>query len=382
MPAPESSCGAHRFCFLSLFIDIMAHLHRKKTITLHFDPKEGGRPPAWDIYQCVLSLGLIREDLEAVEEEFGSHRVHLKVKEASTSLDEYSELLKVRDRKLRCEDGSERTVRATLSDQQVTTVRIRNLPLEVSDDKVREDLEEYGYVFEMKEEVYGASHPFARLKTGVRIVFMEIYVPIPNFIEIAGCQVYAEYFGQPRTCSICASTKHMRAKCPERGGRRREEQERESVVEEIWSEDSYAAPERPRASSEPPPTLPPLLDVTPPAASTPAAADAPAADAEQQHPSTPPRDVSQPEAAAQPTEPAQQPSDVTPQQHPVSVQTTEEGGEGVEEEEREEGVYSKAWEKVKEQAAMKKRQASESPESPTWKEKTRNGKKGRKKEKK
>jgi hypothetical protein len=83
--------------------------------------------------------------------------------------------------------------------------------------EVKAALSVYGKVLDMKFEVYGEKSGLAGLLTGVRLVRMEPERHVPNFVKMGGCEAYVEYFGQPKTCSICGATTHLRAACDQRG---------------------------------------------------------------------------------------------------------------------------------------------------------------------
>lgn len=310
------------------------------TTTLNFLKKEGGRPPASDVFLFVTkNLRRTCRDLEGVEEEFGGSRVHLKFKRSALTEEVIQDMLSNRKRKMKCEDGSERTVILTVNGQQLITMKIRNLPIEVSTSDMCEALEEYGDVLDSERDRYGEGHPFCGVWSGVRTVTFEMRKHIPNFINICGWTVFVEYPGQPRTCSVCSSTDHLRSKCPEKRRKKHEVRERQHETEEPPpADDSEAEPE----PSGAPPLLPP-----PPAASE------PSADVIRQ-PSPPPADVTA-EAGIAPTCKTQ------PQQHPVSKQTT--GGEiGAEEKRRNVERWKIVEGMMRSRSLSRKREASGSPE--------------------
>lgn len=301
---------------------------RRLTLTLNFLREEGGRPPAKDLYVFIVArLECRLEDIEGIDQEFGSDRVHVKVKSYEMKTDAWWDArLSKPKMEMECSDGTVRTVYVTINGGKLWKVKIRNLPFEVSNEMIVDALRNSILVCDIFEERYGEEHVFRSIKTGVRILIGILKVHIPNYYEIEGFTAYVEYAGQPRSCAICSSYKHLRAKCPKRQRLwKPEERERQPVTEDEGADDdSDAAPESRRAESEPPPSLPPLLAATPPAASASQADDAPP------HQNPPPADVTLP-ADKPPGESEQPASDVDrpaadappgnntkPQQQPVS----------------------------------------------------------------
>lgn len=90
-------------------------------------------------------------------------------------------------------------------------VRVAFLPCAVDNSELAEELNKYGRVIEVTDEVY-ADTP-VRIKTGTRLVEMEMASPVPNIISVCGFSVPVTYRGVVLQCRRCLLTGHLKAEC-------------------------------------------------------------------------------------------------------------------------------------------------------------------------
>ncbi|KAE8737538.1 hypothetical protein FOCC_FOCC016998 [Frankliniella occidentalis] len=185
---------------------------RKDTVTLNFE-REAKKPGNGDLARWMkeeLDVGV--SELVSVEHEFGSRRVHFKLKDSKKV-----EELVMEDggeRLFRYEDGSTKKVTLSCAGMGLRYVRVRNLPLEAGEEELNKILSEYGRVIDCVREKYGPKSVFPGVLTGVRVARMQLKKHVPNYLRVCNLEVYVEYSGQPRTCQRCGSTQHLRAACP------------------------------------------------------------------------------------------------------------------------------------------------------------------------
>lgn len=90
-------------------------------------------------------------------------------------------------------------------------IRVAFLPYAVDNRELIDALKPYGQVIEVMEETY-ADTP-VRIKTGTRIVDMEMTSPVPNIITVCGFSVPVTYKGVVLQCRRCLLTGHLKADC-------------------------------------------------------------------------------------------------------------------------------------------------------------------------
>ncbi|KAG0416213.1 hypothetical protein HPB47_006608 [Ixodes persulcatus] len=92
----------------------------------------------------------------------------------------------------------------------VVHVSVYRLPPYVSEDALVQVLGQYG-------KVNGLSHVTYRdrpdIRTGTRVVKLEMAKPVPNFIHIQGHRVMVDYRGMRRVCSRCGQEGHFGPAC-------------------------------------------------------------------------------------------------------------------------------------------------------------------------
>lgn len=90
-------------------------------------------------------------------------------------------------------------------------IKVAFLPLAVSNDELAAVLGRYGRVLQVAEELH-QNTPIP-LKTGTRIVDMEMNTPVPNLITVCGFTVPVTYRGVVMQCRRCLLTGHMKVDC-------------------------------------------------------------------------------------------------------------------------------------------------------------------------
>jgi len=94
-------------------------------------------------------------------------------------------------------------------------VRIDNLPPEVPDRTIRDNLAKYGEVKDIKEELWTKAFGY-KVSNGIQIVEMNLKLHLPSHMIIAGHRVLVSYDGQPSTCYACNESGHQYQDCPNR----------------------------------------------------------------------------------------------------------------------------------------------------------------------
>lgn len=90
-------------------------------------------------------------------------------------------------------------------------VRVSFLPCAVPNSELSSILHKYGKVIQITDELY-ANSPFG-IKTGTRIVLMEMTSPVPNIITVCGFTVPVTYRGVVSQCRRCLQPGHIKSEC-------------------------------------------------------------------------------------------------------------------------------------------------------------------------
>lgn len=97
----------------------------------------------------------------------------------------------------------------------IRTVRIFELPFEVTGEQIEEVISQYGHVTSNTAERWSSAHKFPVLN-GVRQLKVELRRHIPSYIDVCGYRAIVMYDDQPKTCGRCGGTGHVRAECMQR----------------------------------------------------------------------------------------------------------------------------------------------------------------------
>jgi hypothetical protein len=97
----------------------------------------------------------------------------------------------------------------------IRKVRIANLPPEVPDRTIRDNLAKHGEVNDIKEELWTKAYRY-KVSNGIRIVEMNLKLHLPSHMIMAGHRILVSYDGQPSTCYACNESGHQYQDCPNR----------------------------------------------------------------------------------------------------------------------------------------------------------------------
>ena len=104
-----------------------------------------------------------------------------------------------------------RKIPVTPAGVHTTTVYVRDLPVELSDESVKSALSVYGDVYSIRHACF---KDFPDLRNGNRLLLMSVSTPIPSSFNVLGFVCRTWYSGQPVRCSICKEPDHLPRACP------------------------------------------------------------------------------------------------------------------------------------------------------------------------
>ena len=104
-----------------------------------------------------------------------------------------------------------RKIPVTPAGVHTTTVYVRDLPVELSDESVKSALSVYGDVYSVRHAYF---KDFPELRNGNRLLLMSVSTPIPSSLNVLGFVCRTWYSGQPVRCSICKEPDHLPQTCP------------------------------------------------------------------------------------------------------------------------------------------------------------------------
>lgn len=189
---------------------MMTQTDRKDTLKFIFD-KGFARPRSFefeDWLETELKLGL--DDVIGINFSIVSSVVFVKLSR-SDLCEKIVESCKG-EMKFKHSDGNVGTVYISHSGFGIRTVRIFELPFEVTSADIDEVISPYGKVISNVAERFNSAHRFPVL-TGVRQLKVNLRRHIPSYIEVCGHRAIVMYDDQPKTCARCGATGHVRAKC-------------------------------------------------------------------------------------------------------------------------------------------------------------------------
>jgi hypothetical protein len=106
-------------------------------------------------------------------------------------------------------------VNISIAGMGIRKVRKANLPPEVPDRTIRDNLAKYGEVKDIIEELWTKAYRY-KVSNGIRIVEMNLKLHLPSYMIMAGHWVLVSYDGQPSTCYACNESGHQYQDCPNR----------------------------------------------------------------------------------------------------------------------------------------------------------------------
>ena len=104
-----------------------------------------------------------------------------------------------------------RKIPVTPAGVHTTTVYVRDLPVELSDESVKSALSVYGDVYSIRHACF---KDYPELRNGNRLLLMSVSTPIPSSFNVLGFVCRTWYSGQPIRCSICKELDHLPQACP------------------------------------------------------------------------------------------------------------------------------------------------------------------------
>lgn len=111
--------------------------------------------------------------------------------------------------------GEVSNVNITYDGLGIRSVKVYNLPFEISYNSITDVLSKYGTVYAITSERWSGNMHY-KVDNGVRVARIDLRSHIPSFITVRGFKALVVYEGQPRTCSVCNSPEHLRAECTRR----------------------------------------------------------------------------------------------------------------------------------------------------------------------
>ena len=104
-----------------------------------------------------------------------------------------------------------RKIPVTPAGVHTTTVYVRDLPVELSDESAKSALSDYGDVYSVRHACF---KDFPDLRNGNLLLLMSVSTPIPSSFNVLGFVCRTWYSGQPVRCSICKEPDHLPRGCP------------------------------------------------------------------------------------------------------------------------------------------------------------------------
>lgn len=96
-------------------------------------------------------------------------------------------------------------------EKETVTVRVHDLPPQMSHITVLNFIQQYGTAISITRERW--KRYFPGVYNGVRVLQMKLDRPIPSFVTINGESTLVTYRNQPKTCFHCGRTAHPKQKC-------------------------------------------------------------------------------------------------------------------------------------------------------------------------
>lgn len=183
---------------------------RVNTIKVVFE-KTAQRPTALEIHQWVSNtLKLTVDHIEALQLLGPENAVYIKL--ISKSI--YDKVLQQHEGTVQTQFASGVLSTATVGPAGYDTVQVRvfNLPIELSNDKIKQTLSQYGTVFTITNELWSTGYIFP-VHNGIRQVKMNVTKVIPSNLLVAGKRAYVTYLGQEPTCFACGMSGHVKQDC-------------------------------------------------------------------------------------------------------------------------------------------------------------------------
>lgn len=187
-------------------------IERKQTLVISFTEQDIPRPEPYLLHEWIYEdLRLMEEQLEMIQLNGVTRQVFIKC----TSTNIVEEILERTKGELSFtfSNGQRTKVKIEKAGPGIKSVKIYNLPPELSNTNISTVLEKYGTVYSVTDDSWGQAFRY-KIKNGVRTVKMGLKTHIPSYIDVCGFKALVSYENQPTTCSYCHQTGHLRNNCP------------------------------------------------------------------------------------------------------------------------------------------------------------------------
>lgn len=187
-------------------------LKRVNTLKLAFD-KSSQRPQPSEIHDFILEkLKLTLDQLYGIQLVSVENAVYIKL--VSQIL--FEKTLRTFEGTVPIHLYNGEVTQATISDagQEITSIRLFNVPFEASDTDITSLLLPYGKVKSIVTERWSRHYRVTGIQNGLKAVDIELIKPIPSFLLLEKFKISVVYDGQPQTCLHCNLIGHMRHDCP------------------------------------------------------------------------------------------------------------------------------------------------------------------------
>lgn len=132
--------------------------------------------------------------------------------------EEYAmELVERHDRKHEVKYDDYKFVVPLHMEDGTTQVRVHDLPPQMDNELIKQEMGRFGEVLTVKDEVWEAPSPLKGIKNGIRAIRIRIHEQIPSYVNIAGHFTLITHKNQIITCRHCCKPVHIGLSCAEAG---------------------------------------------------------------------------------------------------------------------------------------------------------------------
>jgi hypothetical protein len=96
-------------------------------------------------------------------------------------------------------DGTQTKITIISAETHTVTVRVLNIPLEIHNDRITNALVKYGKIHDIRNEKWSDVYNFA-IYSGIHAIKIEVEVPIPLRVYLAGHKAFITYDGHQQSC--------------------------------------------------------------------------------------------------------------------------------------------------------------------------------------
>jgi hypothetical protein len=112
--------------------------------------------------------------------------------------------------------GTQTEIIVISAETHTVTVRALNMPLEIHNDRITNALVEYRKIHDMRNEKWSDVYNFAiyfAMYSCIHAIRIELEVPIPSRVYLAGHKAFITYDGHQQSCYYCNETTRIRQNC-------------------------------------------------------------------------------------------------------------------------------------------------------------------------